>query len=98
MEWRWRLPQHARRSSPRFRLTVISPARQASLSCWLQSQNPELHLLPALPDAWQAGSVKRVGLAEAASWSILDWTDHRLKSAVIVARNAGDCVIRTSEP
>jgi alpha-L-fucosidase 2 len=28
----------------------------------------------------------------------MDWTDHRLKSAVIVARNAGDCVVRTSEP
>ena len=63
----------------------------------LQSQNEELHLLPALPNAWQAGSVK--GLVGRGGFVVdMDWTDHRLKSAVIVARNAGDCVIRTSEP
>jgi len=63
----------------------------------LQSQNQELHLLPALPDAWQAGSVK--GLVGRGGFVVdMDWTDHRLKSAVIVARNAGDCVVRTSEP
>jgi alpha-L-fucosidase 2 len=63
----------------------------------LQSQNQELHLLPALPDAWAAGSVK--GLVGRGGFVVdMDWTDHRLKSAVIVARNAGDCVVRTSEP
>jgi alpha-L-fucosidase 2 len=63
----------------------------------LQSQNDELHLLPALPDAWQAGSVR--GLVARGGFVVdMDWTDHRLKSAVIVARNAGDCVVRTSEP
>jgi len=62
----------------------------------LQSQNAELHLLPALPDAWQAGSVK--GLVGRGGFVVdMDWTDHRLKSAVIIARNAGDCVVRTSE-
>ena len=63
----------------------------------LQSQNQELHLLPALPDAWAAGSVK--GLVGRGGFVVdMDWTDHRLESAVIVARNAGDCVVRTSEP
>ena len=63
----------------------------------LQSQNQELHLLPALPDAWAAGSVK--GLVGRGSFVVdMDWTDHRLESAVIVARKAGDCVVRTSEP
>jgi alpha-L-fucosidase 2 len=63
----------------------------------LQSQNQELHLLPALPDAWAAGSVK--GLVGRGGFVVdMDWTDHRLKSAVIVARNGGDCVVRTSEP
>jgi hypothetical protein len=28
----------------------------------------------------------------------MEWSDHRLKSAVITARSAGDCLIRTSEP
>jgi len=63
----------------------------------LQSQNQELHLLPALPDAWQAGSVK--GLVGRGGFVVdMNWTDHRLESAVIVARNAGDCDVRTSEP
>ena len=63
----------------------------------LQSQNQELHLLPALPDAWAAGSVK--GLVGRGGFVVdIDWTEHHLKSAVIVARNAGDCVVRTSEP
>ena len=63
----------------------------------LQSQNQELHLLPALPDAWQAGSVK--GLVGRGGFVVdMDWTDHHLESAVIVARNAGECVVRTSEP
>ena len=63
----------------------------------LQSQNQELYLLPALPDAWAAGSVK--GLVGRGGFVVdMDWTDHRLKSAVIVARNAGECVVRTSEP
>ena len=63
----------------------------------LQSQNQELHLLPALPDAWVAGSVK--GLVARGGFVVdMDWSDHRLKSAVIVARTAGECVVRTSEP
>jgi len=63
----------------------------------LQSQNEELHLLPALPNAWAAGSVR--GLVARGGFVVdMDWTDHRLKSAVIVARNARNCVVRTSEP
>ena len=62
----------------------------------LQSQNQELHLLPALPAAWAAGSVK--GLVARGGFVVdMDWADHRLKSAVIVAHNTGDCVVRTSE-
>jgi alpha-L-fucosidase 2 len=63
----------------------------------LQSQNAQLHLLPALPDAWAAGSVK--GLVARGGFVVdMDWSGHHLKSAVIIARNAGDCVVRTSEP
>ncbi|MDB6160708.1 MAG: putative alpha-L-fucosidase [Gammaproteobacteria bacterium] len=63
----------------------------------LQSQNEELHLLPALPDTWQAGSVR--GLVARGGFVVdMDWTDHRLQSAVVVARNEGDCAVRTSEP
>jgi alpha-L-fucosidase 2 len=63
----------------------------------LQSQNDELHLLPALPDAWAAGAVK--GLVGRGGFVVdMKWADHELKSAAIVARNGGDCVIRTSAP
>jgi alpha-L-fucosidase 2 len=63
----------------------------------LQSQNNELHLLPALPDAWQAGSVK--GLVGRGGFVVdMNWAAHRLESATIIARNGGDCVIRTLEP
>ena len=54
----------------------------------LQSQNEELHLSLALPDAWQAGSVR--GLVARGGFVVdMDWTDHRLQSAVVVARNEG---------
>ena len=63
----------------------------------LQSQNEELHLLPALPDAWAAGSVR--GLVARGGFVVdMNWTDHRLESAVVVARNTGECIVRTSEP
>jgi len=63
----------------------------------LQSQNNELHLLPALPDAWQAGSVR--GLVGRGGFVVdMNWAAHRLESATIIARNGGDCVIRTLEP
>jgi alpha-L-fucosidase 2 len=63
----------------------------------LQSQNDELHLLPALPAAWAAGAVK--GLVGRGGFVVdMNWADHEFKSAVIFARNGGDCVIRTSAP
>jgi alpha-L-fucosidase 2 len=63
----------------------------------LQSQNDELHLLPALPDAWAAGAVK--GLVGRGGFVVdMSWSNHQLKSAAILARNGGDCVIRTSAP
>jgi alpha-L-fucosidase 2 len=63
----------------------------------LQTQNNELHLLPALPDAWRSGSVK--GLVGRGGFVVdMTWADHQLKSAAILARNGGDCVLRTSAP
>jgi alpha-L-fucosidase 2 len=63
----------------------------------LQSQNDELHLLPALPDAWQSGSAK--GLVARGGFVVdLDWAKHEFKAATIHARNGGECVIRTGEP
>ena len=63
----------------------------------LQSQGHELQLLPALPDAWQAGSVR--GLVARGGFVVdMKWAAHRLTAAEILARESGECIIRTNEP
>jgi len=63
----------------------------------LQSQDDELHLLPALPDAWRDGAVK--GIMGRGGYVVdIDWQGGRLKQARILATRDGRCVIRTSEP
>jgi alpha-L-fucosidase 2 len=63
----------------------------------LQSQDDELHLLPALPDAWRAGAVK--GIVGRGGYVVdIDWQGGRLKQARILATRDGRCVIRTREP
>jgi alpha-L-fucosidase 2 len=63
----------------------------------LQSQNGELHLLPALPDAWATGSVR--GLVGRGSFVVdMAWRDRKLVSATVQARAGGRCIIRTAAP
>ena len=61
----------------------------------LQSQNDELHLLPALPAAWQSGQVR--GLRGRGAFIVdIDWNDGMLNSASVTSCNGGVCKIRTS--
>jgi alpha-L-fucosidase 2 len=62
----------------------------------LQSRDGELHLLPALPDAWVSGSVS--GLRGRGGFTVgLEWTDGRLISATIRAQFAGKVRVRLGE-
>ena len=63
----------------------------------LQSQNGELHLLPALPDAWRDGKVS--GMVGRGNHVVdIDWEGGRLKSARVTARVGGRCAIRSPVP
>ena len=61
----------------------------------LQSHLGELHLLPALPDAWQEGSIK--GLKARGNFEVsINWKNHQLTNAVITSNAGGICKIRTA--
>jgi alpha-L-fucosidase 2 len=63
----------------------------------IQSHLGELHLLPALPDAWKAGQVK--GLRAMGGFEVdMNWENHLLASARIKAIHGGLCKIRTAAP
>ncbi|MFP5041720.1 glycosyl hydrolase family 95 catalytic domain-containing protein [Parasediminibacterium sp. JCM 36343] len=63
----------------------------------LQSQNDELHLLPALPDAWESGDVK--GLVARGNFVVdITWEKGKLTNASILSRNGGLCSLRTNQP
>ncbi len=62
----------------------------------LQSQNGELHLLPALPDAWPEGSVR--GLRARGGFTVaMTWAGGRLRAAEVRSDRGGTCVVRYGE-
>ena len=67
---------------------------------FLQSQNGELHLLPALPSAWPEGSVK--GLRSRGAYSVdMEWEGGKLVKATIqpVSKDAArNLTVRTDVP
>jgi alpha-L-fucosidase 2 len=59
----------------------------------LQSHEDFISLLPAPPSAWKDGSVK--GLVARGGFVIdMNWKNHQLQSATIVAKKGGSCAIR----
>jgi len=62
----------------------------------LQSHTGVLRLLPALPHAWQTGSVK--GLRARGAFEVdLDWKSNRLQQVTIHALRGGICRVRLGE-
>ena len=62
----------------------------------LQSQNSEIHLLPALPDAWKEGYIK--GLRARGGFTVDQfWKNGKLTSAIIYPEYTGEVKIRYHE-
>ncbi len=63
----------------------------------LQSQNNEIHLLPALPDAWANGNIK--GLRARGGFEVnVDWANVKLKTATVKSLTGSMCSIRSATP
>jgi len=63
----------------------------------LQSHEGEIHLLPALPDAWPEGSIK--GLCARGGFEVdIAWKSSRLSTARIESKVGNTCRVRTKAP
>lgn len=60
----------------------------------VQSQNSEIHLLPALPAAWPSGSVRGLRARGGFEITSMSWQNGRLVRAEIRSDLGGDCHIR----
>lgn len=63
----------------------------------LQSHAGEVQLLPALPDAWPAGSIK--GIKARGNFTVeINWANRNLTRALIRSELGGNCRLRTPIP
>jgi alpha-L-fucosidase 2 len=63
----------------------------------IQSHMGEIHLLPALPDAWANGQVK--GIRARGAFEVdMDWADGKLSQAVLRSEQGQICRLRSAVP
>jgi alpha-L-fucosidase 2 len=63
----------------------------------LQSQDGDVYLLPALPDAWKQGTVR--GMVARGGFVVdMNWNNSGLQHAEIFSRAGGNCNVRTNAP
>ncbi|SHN14420.1 glycoside hydrolase family 95 protein [Flavobacterium pectinovorum] len=63
----------------------------------MQSQNKEIHLLPALPDAWTDGEIK--GITAKGNFTVaIKWEGGKMTQGTILSNNGGKCSVRAETP
>ncbi|UEG55010.1 glycoside hydrolase family 95 protein [Mucilaginibacter daejeonensis] len=82
---------------PPFQIDGNFGATSGMTEMLLQSHLNEVHLLPALPQAWSTGHV--TGLKGRGNFAVdIDWQHGKLTNAHITSLNGGRCVLRTQTP
>jgi alpha-L-fucosidase 2 len=82
---------------PPFQIDGNFAATAGILEMLMQSQNKEIHLLPALPDLWAEGEIK--GITAKGNFIVdIKWNDGKMSLTRILSNNGGTCRIRSAEP